>query len=103
MILSLSGSQENCQEISRSHFTPKIRNYILHKWWTEIWYFILIYVSGFYFFNYCIVMVNKIIFALYTFGGNVHIVIKPKNINAKYNFYLFSFGIFPEIHPLYKY
>lgn len=36
VILSLSGSQENCQEISRSHFTPKIRNYILHKWWTEI-------------------------------------------------------------------
>lgn len=36
VILSLSGSQENCQEISRSYFTPKIRNYILHKCWTEI-------------------------------------------------------------------
>ncbi len=48
-------------------------------------------------------MMNKIVFALYTFGGNVHIVIKSKNINAKYNFYLFSFGIFHEIHPLYKY
>ncbi len=67
----------------------------------------LIYVSGFDFFNYCIVMMNKIVFALYKFGGNVHIVIKLKSkkiyIHAKYNFYLFSFGIFHEIHPLYKY
>lgn len=64
-------------------------------------------VSGFDFFNYCIVKMNKIVFALYKFGGNVHIVIKLKSknvyIHAKYHFYLFSFGIFHEIHPLYKY
>lgn len=35
--------------------------------------------SGFDFFNYCIVMMNKIVFALYKFGGNVHIVIKLKS------------------------
>lgn len=85
VILSLSGSQENCQEISRLHFTPKIRNYILHKCWTEILYFILVYVSGFDFFNYCIVMMNKIVFTLYKFGGNVHIVIKPKSKKKKYS------------------
>lgn len=45
-------------------------------------------------------MMNKIVFALYTFGGNVHIVIKPKKLMQNIISTYFPLAFFTRFTPV---